>query len=65
VEFMGIPLYRASTLSRFKTGGANPKDFTENFTKTVAVSFTTVGIPSELSALAEHSGARRSGFVAA
>ena len=56
VEFMGVPLYRASTLSRFKTGGSDPKDFTTNWAKPVDIFFMSTGIPSELSALAEYSG---------
>ena len=63
VEFMGIPLYRAYTLSLFKTGGARPKDFTEDFafadrrilSPVVGLNPTT-GLPLELSALAEYSG---------
>jgi len=57
VEFMGVPLYRAATLSRFKTGGAIPKDFTQNFaTVPTLLNLSNTGIPSELSALSEYSG---------
>ena len=56
VEYMGIPLYRTSTLSLFKTAGSNPKDFTMDWGSPVDRFYLSTGIPSELSALAEHSG---------
>jgi hypothetical protein len=54
LEYMGLILYRASTLSLFKTRGANPKDFTETYLP-VHVLKTCTGLPPELSALTGYS----------